>query len=166
MINALSPLPAIYSSYCEIKRSPEHAQEQKQYLKRSLSRMWIFLTLNNAVTMGTYAFVRGDLPDSVLGNFLGNIIQLVLMAMWFLGLLTNLFTLTILDLALGQRRKLFSTIAYLVTIAVTLRLFFELKTISYIAMICNSLSVGLGPVGLLSQLVKHINPSKSHGTST
>ena len=35
--------------------------------------MWIFLSLNNAVIMGTYSYLRGDLRDSVFGNLVGKV---------------------------------------------------------------------------------------------
>ena len=67
-----------------------------------------------------------------------------------IGLVTNLATLTLFDLALGQKRKLINTIMYLVSVSIVLRSFFDLKQISMFAMIANSLSVSLGPLGVLA----------------
>lgn len=67
----------------------------------------------------------------------------------------NSITLVLFDLALGNQRKLLMTALYLLTVALTLMTLVPLRAVAIFAMLGNSLSASLGPLGVLSALVRH-----------
>ena len=70
----MCPLPEIFKTSRVILSKggdPKVVEKQKEKLRTKISRSWIFLTLNNASIMWTYASMRGDLPDSYYGNLIG-----------------------------------------------------------------------------------------------
>lgn len=130
-VQALSPLPAILRN----RAKPEQ-------LKSSISRTWICLALNNAVVMGSYAWKRGDLSDSLLGNFIG------------FG--TNFLTLFIYDWTLSNTLSLFLTLSYHAFSCYILNHFASLGTLTYLGTAASILSVNLVPLTLLLKQLRSV----------
>lgn len=151
LVQAVCPLPEIFKSSQIILskgRDPKIVEKQKERLRAKISRSWIFLTLNNASIMWTYARMRGDLPDSYYGNLIGN----APLFHSIVGLTTNLITLFFYDSALDQFRYWIANVLYLVAVSQLLSATLSIETLANVAMVGNSLSVGFGPYGILRAL--------------
>jgi len=95
LVQALSPLPAIIRNL--YKNSMTKSRESHENCRpKKVSRTWIILCLNNSVVMGMYAMMRGDLNDTIPGIIVGTY-----QFSNFLGLVSNLATLLLYDIAIG-----------------------------------------------------------------
>ena len=146
-VQALSPLPAILRN----RAKPEK-------LRSSISRTWICLALNNAVVMGSYAWKRGDLSDSLLGNFIGKhiICETSHLFLTFIGFGTNFLTLFIYDWTLSNTLSLFLTLSYHALLCYILNNFASLGTLTYLGTAASILSVNLVPLTLLLKQLRSV----------